>query len=116
MFAAAEGIAGFDQAADVVVAVAPFTPLRVDALDQLSGDNFRQPAVALRVDVLIDLVQWPPVIVITAAEVVRDEGFTGFQVVLEPVLFTIAAPVANHPPLVIGLGLQQWRQAVGRTV
>ncbi len=104
MFAAAEGIAGFDQAADIVVAVAPFASLWVDAFQQLAGDGLLLPAIAERIDVFIDLVKWPPVVVITAAEVVRDEGFTGFQVVLEPVLFTIAAPVANHPPLVMGFG------------
>lgn len=78
VLAAAEGIAGFNQATDIVVAVAPFASLRVDAFQQLAGDSLFLPAIAEWVDVFVDLVQWAPIVVITAAEIVRDEGFTGF--------------------------------------
>jgi len=48
VFAAAEGIAGFDQATDIVVAVAPFASLWVDAFQQLAGDGLLLPAIAER--------------------------------------------------------------------
>jgi hypothetical protein len=48
VFAAAEGIAGFDQAADIIVAVAPFASLWVDAFQQLAGDGLLLPAIAER--------------------------------------------------------------------
>ncbi|MNE74619.1 hypothetical protein D3C80_1707090 [compost metagenome] len=103
---AAQGVTGFDQTTDIVIAVTPFTALRVDAFDQLAGDDLLLPAIPERVDVLVDLVKRTPVIVILAPEVVGDDGFTIFQVVLKPIFLTIATPMADYPPLVVSLRLQ----------
>ena len=56
--AAAQRVAGFDQTADFIVGVMPFTTLWVGGLEQLPGEHLVLPAVAQRVDVFVD--QWPP--------------------------------------------------------
>ncbi|MNP83622.1 hypothetical protein D3C76_1826200 [compost metagenome] len=72
----------------------------------MAGDDLLLPAVPERVDVLVDLIKRTPVIMILAPEVVGDDGFTIFQVVLKPIFLTIATPVADYPPLVVRLRLQ----------
>ncbi|MNE79813.1 hypothetical protein D3C80_1763340 [compost metagenome] len=56
---------------------------------------------------LVDLVQRAPVVTNLAAKAVCYEGFTLFQVVLELVFLTIAAPVADHTPFVVRLRFKQ---------
>ncbi|MNM91155.1 hypothetical protein D3C81_1034450 [compost metagenome] len=112
VLAAAQRVTGLDQATDIVIAVVPFASLWVNALDQLASDDVCVPAVAQRVDMLVDLVQRAPVIVVLAAEIVRDERFAAFQIVFKSIRFAVAAPVADHPPFVIRLRFEKRRQAV----
>lgn len=81
-FAAAQWVAGLDQAAEFVVAVLPFAALRVDALEQLATEYIFLPAVTHGVDVFVDLIEGPPVVMVLATEAVGDSGFAFFQVVL----------------------------------
>lgn len=103
VFAATEWVAGFDQAADVIVDVMPFAALWVGGLEQLPGEQVAVPALAQRVDVVIDLVECAPVIAVLAAEAVRHAGFALGQVVMKMIVLAITAPVAGDPPLVVGL-------------
>ena len=82
--AAAQRVAGFDQGADFIVGVMPFTTLWVGGLEQLPGEHLVLPAMAQRVDMFVDLVQWPPKILIRASEAVHDTGFAFFQALAEP--------------------------------
>lgn len=93
VFATPQWIARLDQAANIIVAVAPFAALWIDALHQLPGDDFLLPAVTEGVDVFVDLVEGAPVVMVLATEAVGDVGFAAFQVVFESILFAVAAPV-----------------------
>lgn len=65
------------------------------------------PALAQRVDVVVDLVQRAPVVAFLAAEAVDDAGFALGQVVFEAIILAVAAPVADDPSFVVGLWFQQ---------
>ena len=105
VFATPQWIARLDQAADVIIAVVPFAALWIDTLHQLPGDDFLLPAIAEGIDMLVDLVERAPIVMVLTTEVVGDVGFTPFQVAFELVLFAVATPMANDAPFVIGLWL-----------
>jgi hypothetical protein len=56
--------------------------LRVDALEQLATEHIFLPTVTHGVDMFVDLVEGPPVVMVLATEAVGDPGFAFFQVVL----------------------------------
>ncbi|AMS21354.1 hypothetical protein AYK59_14875 [Pseudomonas synxantha] len=71
----------------------------------MPGDDFLLPAIAEGINMLVDLVERAPIVMVLTTEVVGDVGFTPFQVVFELVLFAVATPMANDAPFVIGLWL-----------